>query len=164
MKFEEQEQVIERWMMQASQSGKTPSGEDLHLDAIDSRWRNRQFWVEASKLAFQIGAATRDKLNLPLAVGLGMSLQSEAVTIPGEISLADLLSLVDWTPPSLYLFSNEEELGRDLERAIHERRVEMDAVSLKFRTVDVPAAKSGVFLRFRRISSDEHTCSAFILG
>jgi hypothetical protein len=74
-----------------------------------------------------------------------MSLRSDAEEITNDIRLAELISQVDWTPPSLFLFSHGQEPGCDLKAAIHAGRIESDGVSKEFRPIDVPAAKSGLF-------------------
>ena len=164
MNPQDQRRVIEQWMTQVSQDGGIARYDDLHLDAIDPRWKDRRLWAEASSSAFQSGVEVRNQLKLPYILGLGMSLRPDAVEMTNDIRLAEMTSQVDWTPPSLYLFCQGQDPGSDLKAAIHAGRIEADGVSMEFRTIDVPAAKSGLFLRFKRSGSDQYTTSAFILG
>jgi hypothetical protein len=163
MKPQDQTRVIERWMLQVSQDGGIERFDDLHIDQIDPRWKNRPLWAEASSSAFRSGVDVRNRLKLPLIVGLGMSLHSDTV-VGDDIGLAELITQVDWSPPSLYLFREGQEPGSDLNAEIRSGRIDADAVSMHFRAIDVPAAKSGVILRFRRSRSGEHTTSAFLFG
>jgi hypothetical protein len=158
------ERAIEQWMTQISRDGGIARYDDLHLDAIDQLWRKRELWEEASRWAFQFGIDSRDRLNLPFTLGLGMSLRPDSITPANGIRLEELIACVDWTPPSLYLFYPGEEPGSDLRRAIDASRVEADGISASFIPIDVPAAKAGWFLRFKLSGSDEYTTSAFLLG
>ena len=164
MEPRDREQVIEQWMTQVSRDGGIERCDDLHLDAIDPQWKQREHWGLASSSAFQYGVAIRNRLKLPFIVGLGMSLRDDVLMPIPEVQLADLISGVDWIPPSLYLFNQGQEPGSDLKAAIRDGRVEADSVSREFAAIDVPAAKSGVFLRFKRSGSDDYTTSVFILG
>lgn len=156
-------QVIERWMLQVSQHGGIERFDDLHIDDIDPQWKNRNLWAEASGLAFRSAVEVRNRLSLPFTVGLGMSLRPDAV-VTNDVGLAELISRVDWTPPSLYLFRQGKEPGHDLKSDISSGSLAADSVSLAFRAIDIPAAKSGVLLRFRRRDSDDYTTSAFLFG
>jgi hypothetical protein len=156
--------VIESWMMQVSEDGGIERYDDLHVDDIDPDWKNRNLWAEASYWTFQSAVEVRDKLKLPFTLGLGMSLRSDELEEGHGIHLTQLISQVDWTPPSLYLFKRGQEPGNDLDAAIHSGSIAADAASVEFRVLDVPDAKTGLFLRFRRNGSDEYINSAFIFG
>jgi hypothetical protein len=164
MKSQDRLRVLEGWMRRVVQDGGIERYDDLHIDAIDPDWKNRNLWVEASYWAFQTAVEVRDKLKLPFTLGLGMSLRSAEVQKDDKVQLARLISQVDWTPPSLYLFRGGQEPGSDLDAAIHSNKIGFDAVSANFKLLDVPAAKTGLFLRFKRIDSDEYTNSAFVFG
>jgi hypothetical protein len=161
---QDRQRVIEQWMMQVSRDGGIARFDDLHVDAIDPLWKKRELWAEACRRAFQSDVEVRDKLGLPLTVALGMSLRSDSVVMTSGVRLAELISLLDWTPPSLYLFFRGQEPGTDLESAISSGRIEADSISAAFIAVDMPNATSGMFLRFRRTGSVEFTTSAFLLG
>ena len=156
--------VVEGWMSQVVQDGGVERCDDLHIDVIDPEWKSRNLWAEAAYWAFQTAIEVRDRLKLPLTLGLGMSLCSDELRKDESVRLAQLISQVDWTPPSLYLFRPGQEPGSDLAEAIHSKKIGSDTVSLNFKVLDVPAAKTGLFLRFRRMDSDEYTNSAFIFG
>ena len=63
-------------------------------------------------------------LKLPYILGRGMSLRSDVVEMINDIRLGELISRVDWTPPSLYLFCKGQDPGKDLKAAIHAGRIE----------------------------------------
>jgi hypothetical protein len=151
-------------MRQVSQDGGIERYDDFHIDDIDPDWEARNSWADASLWAFDAALEARDKLKLPCTVGLGMSLCSDELDFGDGVSMAALVSQVDWSPPSLYLFRRGQEPGSDLDSAIQSGYIGTDTVSVEFRVLDVPAAKTGLFLRFRRNGSDEYTNSAFILG
>lgn len=164
MEPQDRERVIEQWMTRVSQDGGIERYDELHIDAIDPQWKQRKHWGIASSSAFQCGVTLRNKLNLPLRVGLGMSLREGVLEPTHEVQLADLVAGADWSPPALYLFSEGHEPGDDLKGAIREGRVEADSVLSEFTALDVPAAKSSIFLRFKRSGSDGYSTSVFILG
>ncbi|HEY6446712.1 MAG TPA: hypothetical protein VIY53_09655 [Acidobacteriaceae bacterium] len=163
MNPEDQERVIEQWMMQVSQNGGVERYDHLHIDAIDPLWKTRGLWAEASLWAFEEGIAIRDRLIMPFTLGLGVSLEDNSPEIVGDIRLAELMARADWSSPSLYLFYPGQEPGNDSRAAIRDGNVEAGAVSLPFRVTDVPVAKSAVFLRFASRDSEVHN-SAFLLG
>lgn len=156
--------VIEQWTTRVTQDGGIDRYDDLHLDAIDPEWRQREHWGSAGSSAFQSAVAIRNNLRLPLIVGLGMSLRDDVLGLLHEVKLADLMADVGSSPPSLYLFRRGKEPGNDLIAAIHDGRVGADCASSEFVAIDVPDAKSGVFLRFKQSGCDEHATSVFILG
>jgi hypothetical protein len=151
-------------MTQVNRDGGIARFDDLHVDAIDPLWKKPELWTEACRHAFQYGVEVRDRLGLPLTVALGMSLRADSLVMTGGVRLSELVSLLDSTPPSLYLFFRGQEPGSDLEAAIRSGRVEADNISTTFMAVDLPNARSGLFLRFRRTGSEEFTTSAFLFG
>jgi hypothetical protein len=69
-----QMRVIEQWMTQISQDGGIARYDDLHLDAINPRWKDRELWAEASSSTFQSGVEVRNRLKLPYILGLVVSI------------------------------------------------------------------------------------------
>jgi hypothetical protein len=156
--------AIEHWMLSVSRDGGVERFDDLHVDSIDSDWKSKGAWIDGGVWAFQEAIQLRDRLDLPFTVALGFSLCAERYVWSDNAGIGQLQSQLDWSPPSLYLFRHGEEPDVDLDRAIHSGQVAPDATSKKFSLVEVAGLKAGLLLRFKRIDSDEHTQSAFLLG
>lgn len=102
--------IIEQWMRANIETRGFERFDDLHIDRIDSVWKNPDNWVEGGIEALRLANDLKGRLQLDLSVALGCSLRAEAaVTMPIIETSAELVAQLDWSPPSLYLFSKGKE-------------------------------------------------------
>jgi hypothetical protein len=98
---------IRRWMKQIVSDGGVERLDDLHVDAIDKRWKERSTWLSSGLDAFGSALLLRDELRLPFKV---------TVAFPLNCGTGDHFESVQqferelhyWTPPSLYLLPHEQ--------------------------------------------------------
>lgn len=103
----ERRAVIERWMMTNIGARGFERYDDLHVDCIDSAWKEKSVWIAGGLEALQLAAGVRDQRKLDFSVALGCSLD---VNSPSPIKTEQgLLAQLDWSPPSLYLFERGKE-------------------------------------------------------
>lgn len=106
--------------------------EDLHIDRIDKRWKDRGRWIEGGLRALQLGIELRDQYRFEFTVALGFSLRvPESFQMRPPANMEDLAAQLDQSPPSLYLFPKRREpwLERAGSIATFGNR-ELDSVSL----------------------------------
>jgi hypothetical protein len=104
------EAAIEKWMLTIVDDGGVRRLDDLHLDKIDSAWKDRSRWVESGLEAFRLGRILRDRLGLPFTVALSFSLTSDSRPCAIDFQTRkELEEKLNWSPPSLYLFRRGEE-------------------------------------------------------
>lgn len=106
-----QRQVIEAWMLSNIQSGGFKIYDDLHIDRIDERWRDRKNWIDGGLYALGLAIELRDKHQLEFTVAMGCSLlvpeSGRPISVPRNKE--ELTAQIDWAPPSLYLFPRHQE-------------------------------------------------------
>lgn len=105
-----QRHIIEKWMLSNVRTEGFNRDDDLHIDKIGERWRDRKNWIEGGLKALHLGAELRDKHQLQFTVALGCSLlvsDSSPLVVPR--SKEDFTAQLDWSPPSLYLFPKGRE-------------------------------------------------------
>ena len=103
-------QVIEDWMLSNVENGSFSRYDDLHIDRIDERWRDRKTWIDGGLEALRLGVELRDERQLEFTVALGYSLVvPDSSTLGVPRSTEDLGAQVDSSPPSLYLFPKRRE-------------------------------------------------------
>ncbi len=79
--------------------------DDLHVDEIDARYKDRDQWMNGVAHALEQAVAIRDEKDLPftIAVGIALAPSAEALgAVPADTS--ELSDAMDLTPPSLYAF------------------------------------------------------------
>jgi hypothetical protein len=101
----EREATIRQWMLATISNGGIQRLDDLHVDAIDESWKERNNWVSAGLTAYGLALRVRHELGLDVTVALAFSLldardTSEVVFETRE----EFEKQLDWSPPSLYLF------------------------------------------------------------
>ena len=99
------ERAIAAWMDTILRDGGIDRYDDLHVDQIDPKWSDRAAWLNAGLESYKIAISLREAKALNLTVALAFSLNE--IDKPRGIdfdSATQLMTLVDWSPPSLYLF------------------------------------------------------------
>lgn len=82
--------------------------DDLHIDEVDSEWKDRREWVSGGLEAHRIAVALRNQHQIPYVVALAFSLRADGMSQPVDFHTTEELgNLLDWSPPSLYLFDRE---------------------------------------------------------
>jgi len=99
------EDPVEKWMLAVIDDGGIERLDDLHIDEIDSRWKNRDNWFEGGLEALRVAKSVRDRNQLPFTVALAFSLKSAELPIGVDFrTRSEFVERLDWSPPSLYLF------------------------------------------------------------
>ena len=132
----EHKAIIEKWMMDAVQSGGIERHDELHIDRIDGAWKQSATWIPASlevlKLATSVGSSDRYR---NLSVVLAFSLRTAHQKIGVDFTSAkELEQRLGHTPPSLYIFPQGKEPW-----------IESEAEDVTVQRVD-----TGIFSSFRR--------------
>jgi hypothetical protein len=104
-----QREIIERWMLSNIENRGFERYDELHIDRIDKKWKNRSTWLDGGLQALQLGVEVRDRYRLDFTVAIGYSLTAERTAPPPLRSRQELLGQLDWSPPSLYLFPKWRE-------------------------------------------------------
>jgi hypothetical protein len=95
-------------------SGGVERYDDLHIDLIDSKWKDRANWVSGGISALILASSMSAFIGRGLVVVLGMSLCTHNATSPIPGTADSLLAQLDEsTPPSLYLFRSGYEPWHD---------------------------------------------------
>lgn len=66
---------VEQWIEDAIVNGSYQRFDDLHVDEIDPRYRDRRQWVSGASQALEQAAAIRDEKNLPFTIAVGIALR-----------------------------------------------------------------------------------------
>lgn len=97
--------IIEDWMMSSAANGGIDRYDDLHIDQIDARWSDRSTWIDGGIASLQQAIQIREREGLEAVIALVFSLvSSDKVTGIDFATRDDILSRLEWSPPSLYLF------------------------------------------------------------
>lgn len=116
-------------MLTTIQDGGVARFDDLHIDRIDELWKPREMWIPGGLEAFRLALMLRDRHQLPFTVALGCSLESGEQLANVDFQTVDELGAkLNWTPPSLYLFTPGKEPRAENVRAIENGVVNADAV------------------------------------
>jgi hypothetical protein len=104
---------IRSWMTRVIQEGTHASFDDLHVDEISDRFRDRTTWFDGGIECLQLSALIRNAEQRPFSVAVGFSLRSNPVPCGLQSnSVLDLTKEFDDSPPSLYLFEQGNEPWR----------------------------------------------------
>ena len=162
------ETAIENWMLTISQDGGVDRYDDLHVDQIDARWTSRDLWISAGLEAFHLALKLRDRHRLRLTVALAFSLESRAHPEGADFrTLAGLKDLLDWSPPSIYLFHSGQEPWHQKARSgpSHAQSEGSMAQTINVSEVLGTAIQHTVYLLdFRQPDGDEYYRTCFIAG
>lgn len=162
------ETTIENWMLSISQDGGVDRFDDLHIDQIDPSWGSRELWINAGLEAFRLALNLRDQHRLPLTVALAFSLESSAHPRgPDFGTAAGLRGLLDWSPPSLYLFPPGKEPWLQTARSGWIDSQSQDLIIQPMKASEVLGAAirgAGYLLEFRQLASDEYSRTFFVAG
>lgn len=105
-----QQEVIQSWMLSAVRDGGLGRYDDLHVDQIDKNWRPRELWISAACEVLPLAAQLlrRNSVDATLAIVFSLLSTLDRQGVDFTTSL-ELLSRLDWSPPSLYLFKKGDE-------------------------------------------------------
>lgn len=160
-------QVVQAWMLANVQNRGYERHDELHVDRIDPDWKPRAKWMDAGIEAFRSAVHLRDRNQLSFTVALAYSLVSLRPPHSGaEIrTREELESQLDWSPPSLYLFSRGDEpwTQSSLRQAdgIYDGLVVKDLPS---DLLGIAIGKRWYYLEFRQAKFDEWSRSVFVEG
>jgi hypothetical protein len=145
--------VIEQWMGEVIHDGGMERLDDLHVDRIDLTWADRSRWIDAAIQSFQLALDIRTSHGYNCVVACAFSLEddSKGGAMPPD-SPEVLLTQMDWSPPSLYLFGKIHEW--DSIQQGSERNVALD--NLKLFGVRMPCSDCR-FVEFKREDLGEVT-------
>lgn len=148
-------EIIEQWMLAIIQDRGVRRFDDLHIDKIEPRWKDRREWIEGGLESFRIATAIRDANQLPFVVGLGFSLQSSDWRRGVDFhDPEEIRERLDWSPPSLYLFhrgqepdtQSTEEMVEYLEPTILGTEGDVRCYHLEFKQEDADVYSRSVFI------------------
>jgi hypothetical protein len=163
-----QEKAIEAWMLAIIKDGGIARLDDLHIDRLAERWKRREMWIPGGLEAFRLTVMLRDRHQLPFTVGLAFSLEArEHLTGMDFRTTEQLAAMLDWSPPSLYLFKEEQEPGKEIARAIKEGSIHGDAVvrDLEQGVLGSHARRASCYYtEFREVGSTEYRRSVILEG
>jgi hypothetical protein len=159
---------IEKWMLSILRDGGVERYDDLHVDRVDGRWRARECWIEAALEVFPCALGLRDSHQLEVTVALAFSLLSSPRPQGANFGTAnELLSLLDWSPPSLYLFHFGQEpwlrvgIQALKDAAIADMRVLPIEAS---QVLGAPISGVGRLLEFKRSTLNEYNRTFYVAG
>jgi hypothetical protein len=138
--------------------------DDLHIDQIDARFRDRRTWLSGALLAFDLAIRLRDEHAPAYTIVLALSLSSEAWPIGINFRTTEELEReFNWSPPSLYLFHEWEEPWNDPETIALPDQVLKE---LDFRSLfgDHVNADVCYFSEFRHPDIAEYSRSVFLVA
>ena len=104
----EHSNAIEEWMRMILATGGVERFDDLHVDQIARQWETRESWLHASSEALSLAYPVWQSIAPGKTLALMCSLSSEPNQNPPE-SVDELITQIDWSPPSLYLFEPGSE-------------------------------------------------------
>jgi hypothetical protein len=142
---EERKQAVERWMLRVCEDGGVERLDDLHITEIDPDWADRSRWLAAGLVAHRIAVGVRAAHAVNHTVVLAFSL-ADAPVMPLKDPQA-LATLLDWSPPSLYLFEAGHEPWR---RSGYTRLEHFDPAILG----DAHPSASAFFAEFQQDTGD----------
>jgi hypothetical protein len=97
-------------MVHVIQARRDLAFDDLHVDEISERFRAAEVWIEAAIESLQTAILIRNTERWTYTVAAGFSLRSTSTPtgLPSD-QLAEIVSEMDDSPPSLYLFKMGDE-------------------------------------------------------
>jgi len=146
-------------MLAIVQDGGIDGFDDLHIDRVDSAWKNRGCWIEGGLEAFRVARVLRDRNGLPFTVALAFSLRSGSRPLGIDFwTRNELEERLDSSPPSLYLFHR----GGEPRNKMAPGNLAQDLNPSMF---GIQGAEVGrYYLEFLQQDDDEYRRSVFIEG
>ncbi|MDR6969266.1 hypothetical protein J2X31_003293 [Flavobacterium arsenatis] len=107
-KKEQYRKFLSDWINNAIRSKSWEKHQDLHLNEIDSQFREKANWIKGSLFIYEIilSLIKPDLYNCLLVIPLSYS---DKETDINQLTWDKIRKLFDLTPPSFYLFPNGEE-------------------------------------------------------
>lgn len=163
----EHERKIDSWMHSIIEDGGVARFDDLHIDRIDAKWKNRAVWFDAAMQTYALAVNVRDRNRFACSLVLGFSLQSCERPIGINFrTRKEFESELDWSPPSIYLFPPGQEPWVHGENA----NVKTGASDMVVEKID-PAifgtsvqTKGCFYLEFRNAGASEYSRSVLVAG
>lgn len=160
------EGVIASWMGSLVKDGKIGSFDDLHIDQIDSEWKDKKHWFAAGAEALRIAVGVRNKRGYTADITLAFSLNSGET--PRGVNFRDSASFeseLNWSPPSLYLDKPgvapwDQGATVDSQRPIDLKTQKLDATTLG---ITAPL-KACYFMEFKQADSSEYARTVVFIG
>jgi hypothetical protein len=158
---------IESWMRAIIADGGIDRFDDLHIDRIDSEWRNPDLWVSAALYVYEVALKIRGENEFPFSVDIGFSLQSGDE--PKGVNFrtrAELESEFTRTPPSLYLFRPEQEPWLQTQESMVKAGIrDMILEKIDARIFGIPVRSKGCYyLEFVYKNASEYSRSVLVTG
>lgn len=121
---------IKTWIDDVIKNRRWNSFVDLHIDAIDTEFKNEKTWVKGSLFLFNDITALIDQSLYEIVLVIPLSCTSKASDL-STLNLDELEKELDITPPSFYLFEKRNKnFESTLELAIYLNRISEE---LKFK-------------------------------
>ena len=156
------ERAIAAWMDTILIDGGVDRYDHLHVDRVDPTWSDRATWLSAGLESYTIAKALRDARGLNLTIALAFSLvESDKLRGIEFDSATQMITLVDWVPPSLYLFRKGSEFWEADDAASESVSSPFDARRIfgdDFHT------STGYILEFRSSPDLAYTRSVFLVS
>lgn len=116
-KSDQYRKLLSDWVHSYIEKKSWEKYDDLHLDEIDSEFKQKLYWIEASFFIYKIilSIIKSDLYRCLLVIPLSYS---DMETDINRLTWNNIKALLDLTPPSFYLFPNDnvnyQETLRDL--------------------------------------------------
>lgn len=102
--------IIEAWLDRAITTRSYEAFDDLNITAIESSCANPKTWLWCGLLFLSVARELVDKKQMPFELAVGFSLKSGRKPRGRNFSSSDQMQReFSRTPPSLYLFSHDQE-------------------------------------------------------
>ncbi|SRR5690606_17967801 len=107
-KKEQYKKLLSDWVDNSIRNKSWKKHQDLHIDEIDSEFRQKSNWIDGSFFIYEIilSIIKPDLYSCLLVIPLSYS---DTETNISELTWNNIKVLLDLTPPSFYLFPNGEE-------------------------------------------------------
>lgn len=159
------EDIIRTWMTTVLRDGGIERFDDLHIDRIDSVWKERDRWVDGGLQALRLAMSLRDEAHLPADVALAFSLESGKDSRGADFKdTGGLKAQFDWVPPSLYLVHpGRMPWERPAAEGRREAKVSVRKMAPALLGFDGPA-KGCWYIEFKQPDSAEYARTIFLIG
>jgi len=157
----EHRKIVEEWMSDCARNAGTQRYDELHIDRIDSAWRESTTWISASlkvlRLATSIGnSAPYRELSVVLAISLQSAQRETGIDFA---SVGELERKLSRTPPSLYMFPRGKEPWM---------QPSTESVSIRKTNVDIfdpfLRPKECFYMEFKEEGENDYYRSLFLTG
>lgn len=107
-KKEQYKKFLSDWVDNSIRNKSWEKYQDLHIDEIDSEFKQRSNWIDGSFFIYKIilSIIKPDLYSCLLVIPLSYS---DRETNISQLTWNNIKALLDLTPPSFYLFPNGEE-------------------------------------------------------